>query len=192
MIRINLRTVLAAVAICLAAGLTGCASTLPTSSASPQVVEKLRATALAPARTGEFKLADGVDPGVDTSLGIRASTLNAPNGSFSAQLKDEITTELKAAGLYNDTSAIVISGRLTESSVDTGLPNGKGRLGAHFTVTRQGQQVFDKTIVATNTWESSFIGGIAIPAARTGYAALYHDLAGKLFDDPDFKAALKP
>ncbi len=192
MIRIKLRTLLVCASLCAAAGLTGCASTLPASSASPQVVEQLRATPLAAARTDDFRLADGVDPSIDKSLGIRASTLNPTSGTFSGQLKDEITTELKAAGVYSDTSDIVISARLTENMVESSVPKGKGRLAAHFTITRAGRQVYDKTLASDATWESSVIGAVGIPAARQGYGSLYHDLAGKLFSDPDFKNALKP
>jgi hypothetical protein len=51
--------------------------------------------------------------------------------------------------------------------------------------------VFDKEIVATSTWESSFMGAVAIPAAINQYGALYQKLVGQLLDDTEFLAAIK-
>ncbi len=176
----------------LLAVLTGCASvTMPAAAPSAANAEKLRATKLAPAQMGSFKLAAGKPADMDTTLGgLRGSSVSPANGSFAGQLRDEIASELAAAGLLDPKSGIVIEGQLTDSMVDAGMSTGKGRLAAKIQVKRGGQTLFDKEIVAEATWESSFVGAIALPAAINQYGALYKTLAGKLFDDADFKRAL--
>ena len=98
--------------------------------------------------------------------------------------------KLSAAGLLDPKSRFVIEGQLTDSMVDAAMSTGKGRLAARIQVKRDGQTVFDKEIVAEATWEYSFVGAIALPAAINQYTALYKTLAGKLFDDADFRRAL--
>lgn len=172
--------------------LTGCASVkMPAPTPSAANAEKLRAAKLVPSQVGSFKLAAGKPAEMDTSLsGLRGSSISATNGSFAGQLRDEIAAELGAAGLLDAKSRFVIEGQLTDSMVDAAMSTGKGRLAARIQVKRDGQTVFDKEIVAEATWESSFVGAIAIPAAINQYTALYKTLAGKLFDDADFRRAL--
>ncbi|MDR7333483.1 hypothetical protein [Roseateles asaccharophilus] len=74
--------------------------------------------------------------------------------------------------------------------VDAAIGTGKGRLAARIQVKRAGSTLFDKEIVAESSWDSSFVGAIALPAAINQYGALYKTLTGKLFDDADFKRAL--
>lgn len=172
--------------------LTGCASVkMPAPAPSAANAEKLRAVKLVPSQMGSFKLAAGKPADMDTALsGLRGSSISASQGSFSGQLRDEIAAELSAAGLLDPKSRFVIEGQLTDSMVDAAISVGKARLAARIQVKRDGQTVFDKEIVAESTWESSFIGAVAIPAAINQYTALYKTLAGKLFDDADFRRAL--
>ncbi|MFT7722415.1 MAG: hypothetical protein QM788_06250 [Roseateles sp.] len=172
--------------------LTGCATVkMPAPTPSAANAEKLRATKLAPAQLGSFKLAAGKPADMDTTLGgLRGSSLSPAKGSFAGQLRDEIAAELGAAGLLDPKSGIVIEGQLTDSMVDAGMSTGKGRLAATIQVRRDGQVRFDKEVVAEATWESSFVGAVALPAAINQYGALYKTLVGKLFDDADFKRAL--
>ena len=174
--------------------MTGCASVkMPAPAPSAANAEKLRATKLAPAQVGNFTLAAGKPATMDTSLsGLRGSTLSPTNGSFSSQLRDEIAAELTAAGLLDPKSNAVIQGQLTDSMIDAAIGTGKGRLAAKIQVQRNGKTVYDKEVVAEATWESSFIGAVAIPLAMHQYGALYKTLVGKLFDDADFKRALAP
>jgi len=174
------------------AALTGCASVkMPAPVASAANADKLRTAKLAPAQVGSFKLAAGKPADMDTTLsGLRGSSVSPANGSFAGQLRDEIAAELGAAGLLDPKSRSVIEGQLTDSMVDAGMSTGKGRLAAKIQVKRDGQTLFDKEIVAEATWESSFVGAIALPAAINQYGALYKTLVGKLFDDADFKRAL--
>lgn len=175
-----------------AVALTACQTVkLPAPSPSPANVEKLRAASLTPVNTGTFVLAPGRDKAMDTAQGgLRSNSIEPQGGSFALQLRDELATELRAAGLLDPNAKTVIEGQLTDSKLDAAIGTGTGRLAARFVVKRDGKQVFDKELFAEASWESSFIGGIAIPAAVQQYGALYKTLVGKLIDDADFRAAL--
>ncbi|HEV6964262.1 hypothetical protein [Roseateles sp.] len=175
-----------------AAVLAGCVSVkMPAPTPSAANAEKLRTAKLVPSQMGNFKLAAGKPAEMDTSLsGLRGSSVSPANGSFAGQLRDEIAAELGAAGLLDAKSRFVIEGQLTDSMVDAAIGVGKARLAARIQVKRDGQTLFDKEIVAEATWESSFVGAVAIPAAINQYGALYKTLVGKLFDDADFRRAL--
>jgi hypothetical protein len=85
----------------------------------------------------------------------------------------------------------VITGRLTVNSVGSaiGANAGKGALGSDFTLTRCGKEAYRKQIEVGQSWDSSFIGAVAIPAAESAYAGLYTSLVEKLLTDPEFVAA---
>lgn len=181
----------AAIALC-AVAMVGCVSVkLPPPTANLDNVQSLKASGIAPAKTGKFAIAPGKDAGLDTTVGgLRGSSLTPTSGTFSEYLRDEIVIELKAAGLYDEASSAVIEAQLTDSKVDAAIGTGTGRLAAHFTVTRDGKKVYDKELAVDAKWDSSFVGAVAIPAAMNQYGALYKSLAGKLFADPDFRTAL--
>lgn len=176
----------------LAQTLAGCVSVkMPEPSPSMGNLEKLRGANIVSTQAGSFTLAPGKDPAMDRGVsGLRGSSVQAANGSFSEQLKSQLIAELKAAGLYDESSNAVIKGQLTDSKVDAAIGTGTARLAAHFTVDRAEKRVYDKELSVDSSWESSFVGAIAIPEAINQYTALYKSLIGKLFDDADFKAAL--
>lgn len=187
------RTLRAALLACAALALLGCASVkMAPPAATASTVEKLRAANLAPASVGTFALAPGRNADMDRVLnnGLRGSSVSPASGTFSQQLKDTLITELRAAGLYDERSNAVIEGKLTDSKVDAAMSKGTGRLAAQITVNRAGKKVFDKEVVVDAEWESSFVGAVALPAAINQYNGMYKTLAAKLFDDPDFRAAL--
>ena len=173
---------------------TGCANVkLDTAGATPATVEKLRAAKIAPAQVGKFELAQGKNSEMDTTLsGLRGSAIVPAKGSFAGLLKDTLVVELTAAGLYDEKSKKVIEGKLTDSMVDAAIVTGKARLAAIFTVTDSGKTTFEKELAVDATWDSSFMGAVAIPAAINQYSALYKALVSKLVDDADFKKAMAP
>lgn len=186
-------TRLAAVAV-TASMLFGCAAVkLPPPEASASTVEKLRAAPLRKMTTGAFALATGKPAEMDQTLGgLRGSSLAPATGGFSQYLKSEIDVELKAAGLYDPASDTVVKGELTDSMVDASIGTGRGRLAARFMVDRASQRVFDKELSVDATWESSFVGAVALPMAINQYTSLYKSLVGRLFEDPAFRAAVAP
>lgn len=160
-------------------------------SASIGNLEKLRAANITPAKAGNFTLAPGKPPSMDRGVsGLRGSSLESTYGSFAQQLKNELIVELKSAGLYDDASDVVIEGQLTDSKVDAAIGTGSGRLAARFMIVHRDKKIYDKELAVESTWDSSFMGAIAIPEAMNQYTALYKKLIGKLFDDLDFRAAL--
>lgn len=186
------RLILRSIPLVFALAITGCANIkLDATSATPATVEKLRAASLTPAQVGSFRLAPGKNPSMDTTLGgLRGNTLLPAKGSWSQLLKDTLVTELTAAGLFDSASSSVVEGQLTDSSVDAAIGTGTGRLAGRFTVMKSGRVIYEKEIAAEASWESSFVGAVAIPAAMNQYGALYKTLIAKLVDDPDFRRAL--
>lgn len=181
-------------ALVLAAGaLVGCAAVkMPEPTASAPAVETLRSTPLASAGVGRFVLAAGRPAEMDRTLGgLRGSSVAPASGSFAQQLKDQLVADLRAAGLYEAASKLVIEGELTDSRVDAAIGTGTGRLAARIVVRRDAATVFDKEIAVEEQWESSFVGAVALPAAINHYTAFYPALTRKLFSDPDFRAALR-
>ena len=172
----------------------GVAAKMAPPTASVETVENLRAAKLAPATTGTFEIAPGKNEALAAkySQRMRGSTITPESGSFSQHLKEQIVADLKAAGLYDPKSGIVIEAQLTDIMVDAGNPApGVARLAARFTVTRAGKREYDKELAVDDEWKSSSLGAIAIPAAMNHYAALYKALAAKLFEDPEFHGALE-
>ncbi len=176
----------------LGTSLVACVSVpMSAPTANGDTVQSIRGAAIVKSKVGEFKLAAGKDADLDTSLsGLRGSSLKPNDHTFSNDLRNVIIVDLQTAGLIDNASTSVITGELTDSMVDAAMGTGKGRLAAHFKVTRDGNLVYDKELAVDAQWDSSFIGAIAIPAAMQGYSALYEKLAAKLFADPDFRKAL--
>lgn len=182
---------LAAALLCLS--LTACVTVKlpPPPTASADNVQKLRAAPLAPASAGTFALATGKPADMDTRVGgLRGSSLEPSNGSFARHLRDTLVAELVAAGLHDEKSVIRIDAELTESALDAAIGTGTGSLGARFTVTRAGKQVYNKTLRVQQSWESSFVGAVALPEAINRYGSFHKLLIGQLFDDAEFRAAL--
>ncbi|MBY0241934.1 MAG: hypothetical protein K2X55_21740 [Burkholderiaceae bacterium] len=173
--------------------LTGCAQLAMTPpKANIETTARLRGAAMAPANVGSFTLDAGKPESLDKSISLRgANSVSSPiNGSFAQYLRESLKVELEAAGLLDPASATVITGKLTAAEVDAGMGTGKGQLGARFTVMRGNAVRFDRELKVESTWESSFVGAVAIPAAAGNYEALYRKLVANLLDDPAFRKAL--
>jgi len=173
--------------------LTGCAQIkLGTPVASIENIQKAKASGMQPSSVGDFVLAKGKPATLDTRISVHSNSVSSPyDQSFAKYLKETLSTDLQAAGLLNPASSTVIKGELTDSQIDPAIGTGSGKVAARFTVTKAERQVFDKEFVAESKWESSFVGGVAIPRAINEYTALYRALVSKLLDDPAFRAAVK-
>ena len=120
-----------------------------------------------------------------------SNSLSPAQGSFALQLRDQLAAELKAAGLDAPNAKVMISATVTDNQLEAGLSKGMGRLAARFQVQREGQMAFDKELVASSQWETSFVAAVAVPDAFNRYGALYQNLVGQLLDDPQFRVAVK-
>jgi len=174
-----------------ASQMVGCSTPMQPPSSTFENTAKLHNAPLAPAAVSEFALEQGRPAEKDRSVSLRAHSLVSPVGkSFSQYLKETLRRELQAANLLDADSATRISGFLVDSDVDAAMGTGTGSLTARFVVTKAGKVAYDRQLSTSLTWESSFMGAIAIPTAAQNYAFLYKKLVGKLFDDPDFRQAL--
>lgn len=172
----------------LLATLAGCVST-PALTYQPSIDNSERLLSdRSKLDVGRFEAAAGVE---NRRLGMRGSSLNGgSDGTFSTYLKDALVIELTEAGRFQPMAATVVSGRLVENRMSAaGSSQGKATMAADFVVMRGGEQVYARTIRVENTWEASFIGAIAIPAAIQGYSATVQKLLGELFSDPEFRRA---
>jgi hypothetical protein len=178
----------------LLVALSGCAS-VEMSSPTPLTdhLVTVRGLKLVPAAVGNFALAPGLPAEKDRSISLRGSSLKAPGGgSFAEHLKAKLTAQLKAAGWLDQTSNSTISGELLQSEADAAMGTGTASLGARFIVVRDGLSVYRSELRVQDSWESSFMGAIAIPLAMQHYEALYGKLVTKLIDDPAFRRAMAP
>ena len=175
------------------AALTGCAQIkLGTPMASVDNIQKAKAGGMVPVALGDFSAPTGKDAALDAGINVRSNTVSSPvQGSFAQYLKENLSVELRAAGLLDPASKTVITGMLTDSQIDAAASQGRGSLGARFTVVRAGRQLYDRELRVQAVWESSFVGAVAIPAAVNEYSSLYRKLIGQLLDDPAFRAAVK-
>ena len=161
---------------------------MPTHSPSAGAVKTIRGADISALSVGEFKLAESKPEAIDKSITSRSQTLVPQEGSISGYLRSALVTELQTAGKYDEASKIQVSGELTESELNTNMGTADGTLGARFKVTG-GKAEYDKVLSVKRTWESSFVGAIAIPKALQEYMGLYERLLKKLFTDPEFVTA---
>ena len=184
-----MRTTKGLLVFALVVAVAGCASVAPNYSTNPENSQALQAARVQPAKVGEFTAAQGVS---NTSITLRASTMEPAQGTYSKYLADAIKNELELAKLYSPGATTEISGVLTKNDMNTGLAvTGEGVIEAKFVVRRDGTVRFEKTKNATIQWDTNYFGAIAIPRAQREYARLVQSLLANLFSDPDFVAALK-
>ncbi|MFI4973420.1 MAG: hypothetical protein ACHP84_02650 [Caulobacterales bacterium] len=164
---------------------------LPAPQANLDDIQALRAGGIAPLRVGSFVPGPGQPTFMDKSIMVRAGEQAAPGGSFSRHLGDTIEAQLEAAGKFDPNSAQVVSGVITKTHLDSSMPTGRAELAATFTLTRDGRTVFQKTIDDQSTWNSDFVGAVAIPDAFNHYEGLFTQIAGELFADPEFRTAAR-
>ncbi len=171
--------------------LAGCVTTgAPAYQPSVSNTETLMKQSKTPLGVAKFNATPGFDDG---KLFIRGSTLTGgADGKFSTYLHDATISELKTAGRFDPNAKLQISGTLEHNSIDgAAIKTASAEIAAHFVITRDGQKVYDKSVSVRHEWESSFIGGIAIPAAIQNYASTVQLLLGKFFADPDFISATR-
>ncbi len=181
--------VLAAIGLALLLG--GCV-TMQVGEHQPSIdtITALRNANIVQLNVGDFSLAKGLDPALDHSISSRGNPIAPPGKStFSQYLRDSLINDLKAAGKFNRASPFTVRGELTDSKLSTGLSNASAALAARIYVEHEGKTVYDKVLRLEKSWESSFIGVVAIPEAVNQYTALYGDLLAQLYADPPFRQA---
>jgi hypothetical protein len=172
----------------LALSAAGCAASIGAVQPSFSAVEAVHQVDVPVMSVGTFAPGPKVE---DRSITVRAiNVLKAPGGSFSGYLKSTLEADLKAGGKLDPGAPIVLQGVLTRSDLSSAIGTGTAVLGAHFTLLRDGKSVFEKDLSVNASWDSSFLGAVAIPDAINQYTALYEKLSVALLTDADFKAAV--
>ena len=133
----------------------------------------------APMALGSFT----VKPGLPASIGLRGSQMSSPVGSdYAAYLADALALELKLAGRLDPQSTVVVSGVLLKNDIAAGgLSTNSGEIEARIAVLNKGTPRYEKVLRAELSWDSSFLGSVAIPKAQQQYPALVQ----KLLNDHD-------
>lgn len=166
--------------------LTGCASTAPHYQATNDNVRALQAKSGGKIALGEFTAKEASL----NQLSIRGGNYASPYaGSFAEYLKAALKSELESAGKLDSAAPVVITGELLSNSLDAAVGTGTAHISARIVVMHGKDRLFDKVVSGDRTWESSFIGAVAIPAARQNYAETVKALLANLFSDRDFLKA---
>jgi hypothetical protein len=168
---------------------TGCAMQAPRYQPSLDNLETIKklSTALA---VGAFTIQAG-GAGV-TAIGLRGSSMTSPVGAdYAAYLADALQQELQLAGKLDAKSKIVITGVLVKNDIAAGgFSTNSGEIEVNFSVLKDGRERWRGSQRAELSWESSFIGAIAIPKAQQQYPLVVQKLIKQLFADAGFLAAL--
>lgn len=171
--------------------LSGCALTAPNYSVSVENAQTLRDSGANKTRVGKFQ----ADPktGNNEAISLRGSTMASPvGGKFTEYLEDAIKSDLNAARIFDEKSAIEISGVLIQNDVSVGsISEGTGIMEARVIVKRDNQTRFDKVKSANITFESSFAGAVAIPKGVQSYPGLVQKFLSVVYSDKEFIEALK-
>jgi hypothetical protein len=170
---------------------SGCAMMAPTYSPSVQNAQALKDTQVQSARVGEFTNQPG--KGNANPISIRGSKLNSPyQNSYSSYLAAAVREELLLAGKLKDDSQVEITGTLLKNDIDaSGFSEATGNVEARFVVKHGGAVRYDEVKAINDTWDSSFVGSVAIPRAQQRYPVIVQKLLTALFADPKFIEALK-
>lgn len=179
-------------AACALVSLTACGTVqMGAPQASLEGIQAVRAAKIEPVAVGHFSPAPGLPRGFDSSVGVRAITLVPSHGSFAGYLQETLEAELSGAGIVDPSAKLSLGGSLTDRRLDPSIGTGHGRLAARFVLKSGESVVYDKEQVVTSSWDSSFIGAVAIPAAINEFTVLFRQLVLALLNDPDFLSAAK-
>jgi hypothetical protein len=184
------RNVFLALALGTAALAGGCSLTAPRYAASLENVQRIKDGDIQPTRVGTFQAAPGLQTAKTVSL--RGSSLGSPyENSFADYLAEALKQELSLAGKLSPDAQIEVSGILQKNDISIPLSRGNGDIAARFTVTRGDSVRYDQVKSVQDRWDSSFVGGIAIPRAQEQYPLMVQKLLAELYADPAFLQSLK-
>lgn len=173
----------------MAALVAGCALQAPTYQPSIDNVEAIKKAGVK-ANVGAFSVAPGATGG--SSISLRGNSMNAPSGDYAAYLANALKQELTLAGGLDLKASVEVGGVLVKNDIAAGgFSTNSGEIEARFVV-RSGSQVrYDAVQRVDLSWDSSFVGAVAIPKAQQQYPVLVQKLIGKLLADPQFLAAVR-
>ncbi|ALQ08721.1 hypothetical protein D172_012095 [Pseudoalteromonas sp. Bsw20308] len=126
-------------------------------------------------------------------ISLRGSPLVSSVGnSYGEYIESALIQELKLAKLWSGVATKQVSGKVIEQDIDvTGFSEGSAFIKVKFTVSDGDITLFDKVISAEHTFDSSFLGAIAIPNGQRSYVELVQKLLTNLYADEEFIASIK-
>ena len=92
---------------------------------------------------------------------------------------------------FDDSIKVIAPSMLQNDIAAGGMATNSGEIEARFIVRRDNQERYNAVQRVTDTWESSFVGAVAIPKAQQQYPVLVQKLLAQLFGDVQFQAAIK-
>lgn len=174
---------LAAIALVL----QGCGVAMPRYEAHFDNVQLLKKEAPLAALASPTVVAD---KGQD-SISVRNNPIRSPEGSISKHVQKALEDELRLAGLLDPAASRHLDVRLTENQLSAGMATGEGAISADFNLREGDRSLYRSSKTVSNTWDSSFVGAIAIPAAANAFNPLVRKLLAELYQDPAFIKAMK-
>ena len=125
-------------------------------------------------------------------INLRGNPMTSPYGQdFIHYLLTALESEFTKAGLLKKGSSKKLTAIIEENDINTGMDVADGTIKATFIVSDRSRTLYKKSVSATEQWESSFIGAVAIPAAAESYPKIVRTLFNTLYNDKMFIAALK-
>jgi hypothetical protein len=167
--------------------LQGCGATMPRYEASFDNVQALKSQAPLVKLNSPAVVAD---KGQD-SIFARANPIHSPEGSISKHVQKALEDELRLAGLVEASAPRHLDVRLRNSKLDAPIGTGSGAISADFTLREGERSLYSTRKTVTSTWDSSFMGALAIPAAANAFNPLVRKLLAELYQDPAFIEAMK-
>jgi hypothetical protein len=115
----------------------------------------------------------------------------SPYGSYTAYLREALSSEFDYADLLDPASTLHIEGVLLRNELAGSQNHEYAELEAELSVSRDGKVTYRSVKSARYEWPSVFPGDVAIPRAMTNYQAGVQRLIAAFIADPEFVAALK-
>jgi len=177
-----------ATAVVISLFTTACSMQAPPYQASIENVQTIKSAKIEQVKVGSIESNKRLN-----SISLRGSSMYSPvEKSYGAYISKALEDELKLAKLWSPVSSTVITGTILKNDIDiSGFSEGTGESSVKFVVTKDNQVIFEKVISTEHTFDSSFMGAIAIPNGQSNYVNLVQKLIKKLFEDKNFISALK-
>jgi hypothetical protein len=179
------------VLVMLAFNLFGCASLLaPTYSPDYETLDKLKKLNLQKIAISDFQPSDPNSP--INKISLRGASLKASEGTFTFYLENAIRSDLKEIGILNQVSNKRLFATIIKNDIDiSGISKGSGVLEAKLTISKNGNQIFEKLYSATTGFDSSFAGAVAIGIGQKEYPNLVRTFLKKVYSDANFISAVQ-
>jgi len=147
------------------------------------------------AQPGKVAVAD-VKPGDPKApvnqITLRGSSMGTAQGSFANYLRDAVVADMKELTVYDPQAGTRIDVTMLKNDIDvSGLSTGTGVIEIDLSVTRGAEKRLSKRYAANTSFESSFVGAVAIPKGLAEYPVLVRALLAKVYSDPEFVKAVQ-